>query len=101
MRCRPSKKRAVPCGTGDAHFPACQALIAGLVSLNFVKQFTQPLASFVQLLIFLITYRASNYLGNLVVLVPLDIVQNEYCAVASGNCSMQRSTYVAHRSREH
>src|SRR5258708_11150503 len=60
------------------HLPACQALIARLFALNVMKTFPQPLASFVQLRL-RITYRASNYLGYLVVLVPLHTAQHQNC----------------------
>ena len=64
-------------------FTCCHSLVAGLVTLNFVEQFTQTHAGFVQLGL-RNTYGASQYLGNFVVLVALDIVQNKYRAVAHG-----------------
>src|SRR6266436_5450971 len=77
---RKREQRSAGLGTQLA---ACKALISELFSLNLVKKFPQPHASFVQLRL-RITDRASDYRGNLRVLEPLDIVQDEYCAVARG-----------------
>jgi len=65
------------------HFSCRQALIARLVTLEFVEVFTEPRAGLVQLRL-RIAYRASQYIGNLVVFLPLNIVQDKYCAVADG-----------------
>ena len=65
------------------HFSCCQALIADLFTLNFVEQFTQPHAGLVQLRL-RNTYRAPQYLGNFVVLVALNIMQNKYRPVTRG-----------------
>jgi len=46
-----------------------------------MEQFTQPHASFVQLRL-RITYRAFQLSRQSRLLVPLDIVQDKYCAVA-------------------
>src|SRR6266403_1785813 len=77
---RKREQRSAGLGTQLA---ACEAPISALFSLKLVKKFPQPHASFVQLRL-RITDRASNYRGNLRVLEPLDIVQDEYCAVARG-----------------
>jgi hypothetical protein len=69
-------------GSGT-RFTCCHSLVAGLVTLNFVEQFTQAHAGFVQLGLGN-TYRTPQYLGNFVVLIALDIVQNKYRAVAHG-----------------
>jgi len=70
-------------GRSGTQLSCCQALIARLVTLEFVEQFTEPRPGLVQLRL-RITYRASHYLGNLVVFVPLNIVQDKYCAVTDG-----------------
>jgi hypothetical protein len=69
------------CTRPGAYFQFCQSLVSRLFSLNFVKQFTQAHASFVQLRLG-IPNGAPYYLGNFGVLVPLDIVQDKYGAVA-------------------
>src|ERR1700757_3173384 len=56
-------------------------LFAILFPLNFMQQFAQPLSSPVQLRL-RNAYRASQHLRDLAMLVPLDIVQDKYCAGA-------------------
>jgi len=65
------------------HFSGGHAFVAGLVTLNFVEQFTEAHAGFVQLGL-RNTYGAAQYFGNFVVLVALNIMQNKYRAVAQG-----------------
>src|SRR5258708_8969021 len=55
------------------------ALLAVLFPLNFMQQFAQPLSSLVQLRL-RSAYRASQHLRDLAMLVPLDIMQDKYCA---------------------
>src|SRR6266481_4892766 len=57
------------------------ALFAILFPLNFMQQFAQPLSSLVQLRL-RGTFRAPQHLRDLAMLVPLDIVQDKYCARA-------------------
>ena len=59
------------------------ARIAGFSSLNFVEEFAKPRAGLVQLRL-RNTHRAPQSLGNFVVLISFDIVQDEYGAVARG-----------------
>src|ERR1700747_22806 len=57
------------------------ALFAILFTLNFMQQFTQTLAGPVKLRL-RDTFRASQQLRDLVMLVSLDIVHHKYCARA-------------------
>src|SRR5216684_2714634 len=57
------------------------ALFAILFTLNFMQQFAQPLSSPVQLRL-RDAFGASQHLRDLAMLVPLDIVQDKYCARA-------------------
>src|SRR5260370_14623863 len=59
----------------------CLAILLPVASPRSTKQFAQSLASFVQLRL-RIPDRASKNLGNLVVFVTLDVVQNKYFPVA-------------------
>src|SRR5260370_10166360 len=57
------------------------APFAILFPLNFMQQFTKTLARPVQLRL-RNAFRSSQHLRDLAMLVPLDIVQDKYCATA-------------------
>jgi hypothetical protein len=58
-----------------------QTLTAKLFSLHFMQQFTQTHVRPVQLRL-RNTYRAPEHLCDLMMFIPLDIVQNKYGAIA-------------------
>jgi hypothetical protein len=87
------RRRDKALGAVAEHLMGGQTLTARLFSLNFVQQFTQTHASPVQLRL-RNTYRAPQHLCDLMVFIPLDIVQNKYGAIAHRQLREQRPRFI-------